>query len=323
MEEFEKILSLTVPEIKERIRELEASELERLKALEVSGKGRKGVIRSIDSKLKHLRKGLVTRYGFVPDTIFKPRDYEGLRDGKWIRFGLCGDTHLINNYHDSEAWQRYCADLVKEGIVQLFHAGDFWDGCTSSVEVYRGQRLDVPIVNFDKAMDEIAKTCPDFGLKKDFILGNHDAKVYEMEGVDAGKIMVMKREQHGHDDFRYLQPYYARIELSSNPLVYLDLVHLRRYPSYSLGYAMQVYLREVPPRMRAHVYGFGHTHKKAWAAVEDEAECFLVGCFQKPNSYSIRQRKGTAIGGWLVELKLATNSPNPIDRLRAEFLRYD
>jgi len=312
---YEEILQKSIPDVKKSI--AYDADIETILALEKSGMNRTTLIRWLENKLT--RSVPMMKYGFVPDRTFK-RHMEP--DSGWIRFGLAGDTHLVNNYHDNDAWSGYIADLYREGITAILHCGDLWDGATPQSLVYPGQQMDVPTLIFEKAMDMVVRDTPDMGIKKIFITGNHDTKIYERTGVDAGQKMEDRRRQQGKNDFDYLQPYYARVELSDNPRLYIDLIHLRRNPAYSIGYALQTYLRNVPPRMRSHILGAGHTHKQMWGSIEDETESFLVGGFQKPNSYTIRQRKGSARGGWIVEVKLSDNSPTPIERMRAEFLRY-
>lgn len=313
MTDHEEFLQNSIPDIQDDFSD--KYDIDTLIELERVGKNRSTLLRWLQSKQKQRRD--TWRYGFVPDRTFE-RHVDP--DNGWIRFGLAGDTHLVNNYHDNDAWRQYITELYKDGVVVMFHAGDVWDGCTPKSIIYRGQQMDVPTIHYPTAMRMVSEGTPDMGIKKVYITGNHDTKLYENTGIDAGEGMERQRERDGHDDFDYLQPYYARVELSKNPRLLLDLVHLRRAPAYSIGYALQTYLRNVPPRMRSHILGAGHTHKKMWAAVEDETQGFLVGGFQKANSYVIRQRKGSVRGGWLVEVHLATNSPLPYDKMRAEFI---
>jgi len=239
----------------------------------------------------------------------------------WIRFGLTGDVHYVNNYCDEDGFKEYCRILRDEGVRHLFIAGDLWDGCTGYTQIYRGQIHDVPFIGFEKSVEYVANELPVPELMKYFILGNHEAKVLEKEGVDFGVALERKRKELGLNDVHYFQPYYARVRLRDNPEIYMDLIHLAQYVAYTVGYTLQKYIRNVPPSERADIYGMGHTHHHEFVAIEGDYYSFLVGGWQYPNEYHIRRGAGSVRGGWLVEVLPEEGRKPPIKRIRAEFLR--
>jgi len=236
----------------------------------------------------------------------------------WISFGLIGDTHFVNNFCNEDAIRGIYRDFQNMGISQVFHCGDVWDGCTGYTQIYPGQIHDVPFLGFTRAVNYVAKNYPRRkGVRTAFILGNHDARVLEREGVDFGVSLAGKR-----DDLDYLQPYYARVVLSEEPPLTMDIVHLATGVPYTVGYAMQKYIRRVPPSKRANIYGFGHTHHHQHVSVEGDDESFLVGGFQEPNEYSIRRGKGSEIGGYKIRIKLDREASNPMRRMESTWLRH-
>ena len=141
---------------------------------------------------------------------------------RWISFGLIGDTHLTSKFCDEGAIRAYYRDIQRAGIRDIFHAGDVWDGCCGDVQVYRGQIHDVDVIGFGNGVRYVAEHYPDLkNMKTHFILGNHDARILEREGANFGEALSQKRE-----DLHYLQPFYARILLSEDPQLTLDLIHL-------------------------------------------------------------------------------------------------
>lgn len=238
-------------------------------------------------------------------------------DRGWISFGLISDTHFVNNFCREDAVRDIYRDFKRMGIHQVFHCGDLWDGCTGYTQIYPGHIHDVPFIGFTDGVNYVAKHYPRNGINTSFILGNHDAKVLEREGTDFGETIAALRP-----DMDYLQPYYARILLSEDPHLTLDLVHLAKHIPYTIGYALQSYLRLIPPSKRADIYGMGHTHHHQHVSVEGDDESFLAGGFQDPNEYSIRRGAGSEIGGYKLRVKLSTNSPHPIERLESTWLKY-
>jgi len=238
-------------------------------------------------------------------------------DKRWLQFGLCGDTHYVNNFCDEDAISRYYSNLWNDGIRNVFHAGDMWDGCTGYNEVYRGQIHDVPFLGYDRSLEYVKEKYPKReGMATRFISGNHEGRILEKEGVNFGSDLASVR-----DDLIYLQPYYARLKLSDNPPLLLDLVHLGGGIPYTVGYSIQKYIRRIPPLSRANIFGFGHTHHHEHVSAEGDDESFLVGGFQESNEFTVRKGMGSTIGGWKVRIKLSDNSPNPIERCEATFIR--
>ena len=237
---------------------------------------------------------------------------------RWISFGLIGDTHLTSLFCDESSLTAYYRDMQRAGIHDIMHAGDLWDGCCGEIQVYRGQIHDVNTVGFERGKQYVAEHYPKYkDMLTYFILGNHDARILEREGADVGAGISKLRE-----DLIYLQPYYARILLSEEPKLTLDLIHLSGGVPYTIGYAIQKYIRNVPPSKRANIYGMGHLHRHQHVSAEGDDESFLVGGWQHPSEYNIRRGAGSEIGGYKLRIKLATNNPNPMEKVEATFLRY-
>jgi len=231
---------------------------------------------------------------------------------RWISFGLIGDTHITSKFCDENAIRTYYRDIQRSGIRDIFHAGDMWDGCCGDVQVYRGQIHDVDVIGFGNGVRYVAEHYPNLkNMNTHFILGNHDARILEREGANFGEVLNQRRA------------FYARILLSKDPHLTLDLIHLSGGVPYSIGYAIQKYIRNVPPSKRADIYGFGHTHHHQQVSAEGDDESFLVGGWQTPSEYNIRRGAGVDIGGYKVRVKLATNSgSNPMERIEGTFMRY-
>jgi hypothetical protein len=241
------------------------------------------------------------------------------KKGDWIPFALLSDTHFVSNYAREDLVKRFYADMQKEGIRDFFHCGDLWDGCTGYTQIYPGHIHNVPFLGFDKALNYVVDNYPKAkNAKTHLILGNHEARVLEREGLDFGKHLAGRRP-----DIDYLQPYYARVQLSIDPPIFLDMVHPAWHIPYTVGYLQQKYLRLVPPSQRANIYGFGHTHHHQHVSIEGDDESFLTGGWQDSNEFTIRRGMGSELGGYLLRVRPSTNSPNPIERLESTWLNYE
>lgn len=256
------------------------------------------------------------KHQFSPKEVFQrfPR-----RRSDWISLVLLSDTHFVSNYSREDLVNQFYDDMSSEGIKDFYHCGDLWDGCTGYTQIYPGHIHNVPFLGFDKGLEHVVEKFPKKrGVRTHLILGNHEARVLEREGLDFGKHLHSRRP-----DIDYLQPYYARVQLSEDPVLMLDMVHPAWHIPYTVGYLQQKYIRSVPPSRRADIYGFGHTHHHQHVSVEGDDESFLTGGWQDVNEYCIRRNMGSEIGGYKLRIKLSTNSPNPIGRIESTWIRYE
>jgi predicted phosphodiesterase len=255
---------------------------------------------------KDRRKGVRLFSGEVVHQIPITRTPSGL-----MVFGLLGDTHLASKYTNEAALDAFYKQLKAEGVEHAFHAGDMMDG----VLVFPGQAYTQYAVSVEDQAKYVEENYPLAGnIQTHFITGNHEEKAFQKVGVDMGKLV--KR-----DDIEYLgAPNYARVNLGSiNSPTLLDLVHLAGGVPYTIGYSQQKYVRNIPPKKRADIYGMGHTHNRNYSH-HDGVDSLLVGGWQEPNSFSSRMGSGSEIGGWLISLK--TDKKGRIEEITPKFLSY-
>ncbi len=245
---------------------------------------------------------------FVPSSIPKgeePIEWN-LEDG-WHKFGFSSDYHFNDKAHRLDALELYFDILADEGIKTVLNAGDLDAG---NGRIYRGQLNDLTSFGFDNHVDNIVKTLP---KKKDLeqliIGGNHDESFMKSDGVDLVRHVAQRRL-----DVEYLGMYHA--EISITPQVKLDMVHGEGY-AYTLGYALQKYLRGQHKGQRPDILGMGHYHSNLFSDYNGTIGMYL-GTFQDTNDFVKRKGLTTAGGGWILEFELKNGL---MRRIRPEWIR--
>jgi biotin operon repressor len=131
-------------------------------------------------------------------------------------FALISDTHLGSKVDRVDLLEEFYDEVKDRGIKQVFHSGDIGEGIG---DVYKGQINDIKVVGLDNLMEYIIENYPQRkDITTNFIIGNHDSRVFDKDGIDIGKILDANRK-----DLNYLGIYYARIDLGDDIL--LDIVH--------------------------------------------------------------------------------------------------
>jgi len=224
-------------------------------------------------------------------------------------FALVGDTHLGSRYAELEALESFYDEVQDRGIHDVFHAGDLCDG----TNVYPGHLNDLEVWGLDDQLEYAVKKYPH---RKDvtthFIIGNHEGKYYKREKIDFGKLLA-----HRRPDLHYLGMDFKKVRLDEN--IELEISHPAGGAPYTLGYAAQKYLRNMPPSSRPDILQFGHLHRAFYANYQ-EVDIFYTGCFMGSTDWLRKKGIESTIGGWIVEME--TENGRGIKSLKNEFIHY-
>ena len=107
---------------------------------------------------------------------------------KKIRAIITGDTHLghmDDSIESAEIMTNYC---IKEGIHNIFHAGDFFHG------IYPGATKNIKISDpFEQIQYGLSNYPYDKSILTYICLGNHDASFWIEDGLDIKNILLERR----------------------------------------------------------------------------------------------------------------------------------
>jgi len=170
------------------------------------------------------------------DKIAPARDDEthklplALLDGDTIRFGVVSDTHLCSKECALDELHLAYDVLEREGITDVFHPGDLVAG----MGIFPAQHLYITHHSFESQRDFTVENYPRRkGITTHIIGGNHDLEgTFGKAGADPVQGVANKR-----DDFNYLGPYSAWVELANGG--YIHLLHGKGGMSYAYSYKAQ------------------------------------------------------------------------------------
>ena len=98
-----------------------------------------------------------------------------------IRFAVTGDRHHGSLYHHGAALHAFYDFCKREGVKEVYDAGDLLDGH----KVYKGQEFELRDLGFEAQMNSVVKNSPD-ELATFFITGNHSSVTSSFSGVSLG-----------------------------------------------------------------------------------------------------------------------------------------
>lgn len=186
----------------------------------------------------------------VKDDTVKKLPME-LLDGDRIRFGVVSDTHLCSKECALDELHLAYDYFEREEIGTVFHPGDLVAG----IDVFKNQHLFITHHTFEDQRDFAIEHYPKReGITTHIVAGNHDLEGgFGKAGADPVKGVANQRE-----DFDYLGPYSAWIELVNG--AYVHLLHGRGGMSYSFSYKMQKLCEAYAAGRKPAALLLGHFH---------------------------------------------------------------
>jgi predicted phosphodiesterase len=224
--------------------------------------------------------------------------------------GIVGDTHMIDKadaVSELADFYRICAERKVEAVL---HAGDMLAGLGS---VYPGQMADLQKFGIDDHLKYFGEKYPKAAFKTYFISGNHDMNYKSVAGLNIGQKITELRPE-----LVFLGDYDGSLTLNG---VKIELHHGHAGMPYSVSYHLQKFIEKIGAGKKPQIYILGHYHTSLYMFYRN-IHCFLPGCFQKPNDFSVRRGLPNMIGGWIVEMDVADDRHNSIISLKMEFVPY-
>lgn len=231
------------------------------------------------------------------------------RGEKQITFALVSDSHLCSKSCQITHLHDFYDRCVEYGIKDVFHAGDWVDGCG----VYSGQEYGVHTIGMDEQKDFFVKNYPArIGITTHGIGGNHDLKTFSKTGNDICKAIAQERP-----DIDYLGQYFARVNLT--PKCILQLCHPLGNQAYSTTYRLQRKMDGMTGNDKPGIMGEGHFHSGAYL-FRRNIHGIMLPSFQGHNDLSRRLGLESNIGGVICTVKLETDGT--IKEFTPKFINY-
>lgn len=247
--------------------------------------------------------------------ILTPQKYSqkviGDKYVKEFSIGIIGDTHLCDKACAMDELYDYYDKCKKAGVEHIVHAGDL----TAGINVYKGMEYDLSVHGFADQLKYIEEYYPKVeGITTHVISGNHDLSFKQTAGANIVEEVSNRRE-----DIKWIGDYDATILING---VSIGLHHgAGGSAAYSISYRLQKYIEKIGAGQKPQIYVLGHYHA-AMTMFYRNLHCFLPGCWQKPNDFSVRLGLPNMICGYISHLKIENDEHRSIRSISNELISY-
>ena len=223
----------------------------------------------------------------------EPREIQKEWNGeKILRIGLVSDTHMNSIYTQITALHELYEIFRREGITEVYHAGDLDEG----EEMRVGHKYECYRQGVDEHIEEIVRVYPKVnGIRTKAITGNHDHSLIKRAGFSIGPAIASRRE-----DFEFLGMDYAKIMLTPN--FSMELRHPADGSAYSLSYKPQKMVESMGQNV-PNLLVIGHYHKAGYFMYRG-VHAILAGTTQAQSSFMRNKSLEAHVGGWIIEIHL-------------------
>lgn len=229
---------------------------------------------------------------------------------KEFSIGIIGDTHLCDKACALDELHDFYHKCKESGVEHIVHAGDV----TAGIRVYPGQEFDLSCHGFGDQLQYLVDNYPQVdGLQTHVISGNHDLSFKQSAGANFVQELSNRR-----DDINWVGDYDATVFING---ISIGLHHGAGGNAYSVSYKAQKYIEKIGAGQKPQIYVLGHYHV-AMSMLYRNIHCFMPGCWQKPNDFSVRLGLPNMICGYIVHLKVCDDGHNSIRSIKSELVAY-
>lgn len=227
-----------------------------------------------------------------------------------FKLGIIGDTHLNDNSCAIDELHDYYRICHEEGVEHVVHAGDL----TAGGGVYKGMEYDLTYHGYTAQLESTEQNYPNIpGITTWVISGNHDLSFKQSNGAHFLSALSDKR-----GDIVWIGDYDATVTVNG---VSVGLHHGAGNSAYSLSYKIQKYIEKIGGGQKPQIYVLGHYHA-TMSMLYRNIHCYLPGCFQKPNDFSVRLGLPNLIAGYIVEIKTLDDEMRSIRSIKNDLITY-
>ena len=253
-------------------------------------------LREAGFRIPEEREGRIELHKVAPTSDEPHKLSLQLLDGDHVRFGVVSDTHLCSKHCALDELHLAYDFLAREGITDVLHPGDLVAG----LGIFPGQHNEITHHTYQ---DQVAFAVENYprreGITTRIVGGNHD-----LEG-DFGKIGAdpVQAVANQRDDFDYLGPYSAWIELVNGG--YVHLLHGRGGMSYAFSYKAQKVVEGYAQGRKPGALLLGHFHVQGNFSPRSVNTMFPA-CFEwQSPQFGARLGLRPTVGFHIVEARLA------------------
>jgi predicted phosphodiesterase len=224
--------------------------------------------------------------------------------------GVIGDTHLCDKACALDELHDFYGKCKEQGVQHIVHAGDLVAGHA----VYRGIEFDLLAHGFSDQKKYAVDNYPKIpGITTHVISGNHDLSFKQTAGANIVEAISQER-----DDINWIGDYDATVLING---VSIGCHHGGGSPTVQISYKIQKYVDRMAGGTKPQIYVLGHYHS-TMALYYRSINCYLPGCWQKPNDFSVRFGLPNLIGGYIVHIKTLNDSRHSIRSIKSELISY-
>lgn len=222
-----------------------------------------------------------------------------LLDGDRIRFGVVSDTHLCSKECALEELHLAYDYFAEQGITKVLHPGDLVAG----MGIFPAQHLYITHHSFEEQRDFAVANYPRHaGIETWIIAGNHDLEgTFGRAGADPVAGVANRRE-----DFNYLGPYSAWLELANG--AHVHLLHGKGGMSYAFSYKAQKIVDGYAQGRKPGALLLGHYHVQGNFSPRGVHTMFPA-CFEWQSvQFGARLGLTPTVGFHIVEARIAEDA---------------
>lgn len=241
-------------------------------------------------------------------------------EGGWVRFGVFSDPHICSKYHYPEALATLYDIFEKEGIKQVYCAGNIVDG----EKTYRGQEYEITHWGCEEQARQFCMQLPQKNnIKTAFICSStcHEGYYYKSSGLIIGDVITNPQKDHHRPDLQYLGLDQADVHLKvGDHSITLRLFHPGGGSAYAHSYRPQKIVESYTNETSLpNILVIGHYHKMSYNRLRG-VYTIQAGCLQHQTPFMQKRALEAHIGGWIIEFHV--DSGGRINRFRQEDIRF-
>jgi predicted phosphodiesterase len=236
--------------------------------------------------------------------------------GEKRKFGVLSDTHLCSKFSRLDVLEAAYDVFEKEGITQVFHAGNIIDG------EFKYNMYELLAHGVHDQCLYVSDYYPERkGITTYFITGTcHEGWYQDREGIKVGWYIQKVCEDKGRKDLKHIGHVSQDILLKQK----LDTTRIRvMHPGggtpYALSYPSQKMVESFQGGDKPHVLIMGHYHKFDYN-YQREVLCLMPGCVQDQTQFMVKNKLAAHVGFCIVTI--GARIDGTIGRSSVEFFPF-
>ncbi len=235
---------------------------------------------------------------------------------KTYKFGFTSDNHLCSKYERLDVLNALYDIFEKEGITQVFNAGNWIDGEA------RFNKFDIHTHGITPQVEYFVKNYPQRkGITTFFVAGDdHEGWYVQREKINIGEYAEMMARQAGRKDLVYLGYIEADVEFKSkNGKAICKVMHPGGGSAYALSYSPQKMIESFSGGEKPQILLLGHYHKFDYLHYRN-VFCIQTGCTEDQTPFMRKKKIQAHVGGGTFEFQISEDGA--VNRGKVEWISF-